>query len=81
MMKKSAKEFEKIGKSLNKDTFTATEMLYKLEKRLPKSFLKSIDPDQAKLLGKLIAEDIDLANLLSDVESTYEQVKELLELK
>lgn len=58
-LSKSAKEFEKIAKNMDAGTIDAVAMLSKLERKLPASLLKSIDPKDAELLIKLGAKDLD----------------------
>ena len=56
---KSAKEFETIGKNLDGGTLDAVSMLAKLDRKLPASLLKHIDPSQAKkLIGLTLTEDV-----------------------
>ncbi len=66
---KSAKEFENVSKEMNGKTLDAVAMLGKLDKKLPASILKSIDPKQEKILMKITDADFDLIKSGKEIEA------------
>lgn len=80
MIDKSIKEFQNISKEVDGDTFTAVKMLQKLDKKLPNSLLKSIDPSDATKLSKLLADDkIGLLAKLTDKADNVADIQKILE--
>lgn len=76
-MSKSAKEFEKIAKEVDKGTLEAVDMLGKLERKLPASLLKSIDPKDAEMLIKLGSEELDEIITINKLTTITENAKNL----
>jgi len=81
MIDKSIKEFQKISKDVDSETFSAVKMLEKLDKKLPNSLLKSIDPSDAKKLGELISSDADFVAKLTDDAVSVETIQNVLKNK
>ena len=77
-LSKSAKEFETIGKGLDGETLDAVAMLAKLDRKLPASVLKSIEPSDADLFIKLGTEELDeivAINKLTDIDDAAKTLK------
>ena len=81
MIDKSIKEFEKVSKNVDADTFSAVKMLQKLDKKLPTSILKSIDPADATKLAELISSDTKFVADLADEKVTVTAIQDILKNK
>ena len=78
MIDKSIKEFQKISKAVDWGTIDAVKILQKLDKRLPNSLLKSVDPTDAKKLEKLLAKDTKLADMFFSEKKNMQEIQSVL---
>ena len=81
MIDKSIKEFQNVSKNVDADTFSAVKMLQKLDRKLPTSILKSIDPADASKLAELINSDAKFVADLGDDKITVEAIQDILKNK
>jgi hypothetical protein len=75
---KSAKEFENVAKNMDGGTLDAVKLLGQLDRKLPASVLKSVDPADADLFIKLGADKLDeimIINKLTDIDDAAKAVK------
>jgi len=75
MLEKSSKEFAAIAKNLDAETMDAVNLLQTLDRKLPTSLLKSIDPNEAKkimALGPEVLESLRTAKTLKEAEGILE---------
>ncbi|MFZ2719046.1 MAG: hypothetical protein WAZ12_04610, partial [Candidatus Absconditicoccaceae bacterium] len=77
-LSKSAKEFEKVATEMNGETLDAVKMLGKLDRKLPASLLKTINPKDADMFIKLGANELDeiiAVNKLTDIDDIAKLAK------
>lgn len=85
-LSKSAREFEKVAAGMDGETIKAVNMLQELDKKLPASMLKSVDPKEADLFIRLGTEDLDeiiAINKMTDLDDAAKitKIDEILKAK
>ncbi|MEI7919068.1 MAG: hypothetical protein WCH65_02385 [bacterium] len=78
MIDKSIKEFQKVSKEIDGGTMDAVKMLQKLDKNLPNSLLKSVDPADAKKLETLMAKDAKIADMFFSEKKNIQEIQSVL---